>query len=167
MGASPAPATPMSWPENTLTTQAMMMIPLRSMAPWPATDLPFKRWHAHQEEKRAQVHAQSPYVKQETVQRHDELVSGQATITARPREPPRHEPSPRVERILMMDFASTPTHTKGVNPTANHEEGHAKAATARPPKASPPPTVDGVDKMYCQLVEIHAITTASLAECTR
>jgi hypothetical protein len=66
----------------------------------------------------------------------------------------------------MMDFASTPTHAKGVAPTANHEEGHAKAATARPPNASPPPTIDGVDKMYYQLVEIHAITTVSLAECT-
>jgi hypothetical protein len=32
---------------------------------------------------------------------------------------------------------------------------------------SPPPTADRVDKLYHQLVEIHAIATAQLAECTR
>jgi hypothetical protein len=37
VGASPAPATTISWLENTPATQAMMMIP-----PWPDTDLPFE-----------------------------------------------------------------------------------------------------------------------------
>jgi hypothetical protein len=32
--------------------------------------------------------------------------------------------------------------------------------------ASPPPTAIGVDKLCCQLVEIHALTAAQLEECT-
>jgi hypothetical protein len=38
---------------------------------------------------------------------------------------------------------------------------------AKPPSTSPPLTTDGVDKMYHQLVEIHAITTAQLVESSR
>jgi hypothetical protein len=30
----------------------------------------------------------------------------------------------------------------------------------------PPPSIDWVDRLYHQLAEIHAITTAQLAECT-
>jgi hypothetical protein len=33
--------------------------------------------------------------------------------------------------------------------------------------ASPPPTADGVDKLYRQLAEIHTIAIAQLADCTR
>jgi hypothetical protein len=99
------------------------------------------------------------------MQRHDELTNGQATNMAWPREPPQHEPSLGVERILMMDFASTLAHAKGLAPAASREEGRAEAAAARPPKALPLPTVDGVDKMYHQLAEIHAITAVKLAEC--
>jgi hypothetical protein len=36
---------------------------------------------------------------------------------------------------------------------------------AKPLSASPPLTANGVDKMYHQLVEIHAITAVQLAEC--
>jgi hypothetical protein len=43
--------------------------------------------------------------------------------------------------------------------------GQAKAATAKPSNTSPLLTTDGVDKMYHQLAEIHAITTAQLVEC--
>jgi hypothetical protein len=32
-------------------------------------------------------------------------------------------------------------------------------------RASPPLTTDGVDKMYHQLAEIHAIVTVQLVEC--
>jgi hypothetical protein len=70
-----------------------------------------------------------------------------------------------VERNLMMDYASTQARAKGVVPNANHEEGHTEAAVARRPKASPLPTIDRVDKMYCQLVEIYVITITQLAEC--
>jgi hypothetical protein len=67
----------------------------------------------------------------------------------------------------MMDFASSPARAKGAAPAASREEGRAQAVVARPPKASPPPTVDGVDKMYHQLAEIHTIADAQLAECAR
>jgi hypothetical protein len=79
----------------------------------------------------------------------------------------QHEPSLGVQRILMMDYASTQARTKGVARTASREEGHTKAAMTRPLKASPPPAINGVDKMYCQLEEIHAISTVQRAECVR
>jgi hypothetical protein len=60
----------------------------------------------------------------------------------------------------MVDFASTQARAKGVAPCANHEVGQTKAALAKPQNASPPPTADGVDMIYRQLVEIHAITAA-------
>jgi hypothetical protein len=84
-----------------------------------------------------------------------------------PRELLRLEPLLEVERILMMDYASTQAQAKGMAPTASHEEGHTKATIARPLKASPLPTTDEVDKMYHQLVEIHDIIASQLAECVR
>jgi hypothetical protein len=57
----------------------------------------------------------------------------------------------------MMDSTSTQAWAKGVTPNASREEGHTEAAAASPMKASPPPIADGVDRMYCQLAEIHAI----------
>jgi hypothetical protein len=112
-----------------------------------------------------QAHAQPPCIEQEAAQQQNELIGGQAAVVARPCEPPQHEPSLGKERILMMDYVSTPARAKGVTPLANCEKGHTKAATARPSKASPPPIADKVDKMYHQLVEIHAISTTQLAEC--
>jgi hypothetical protein len=67
----------------------------------------------------------------------------------------------------MMDFGSTEARAKEVAPPATREGGHMEAAAAKPLSASPLLTADGVDKMYHQLVEIHAITAAQLAECTR
>jgi hypothetical protein len=43
--------------------------------------------------------------------------------------------------------------------------GQADATATVPLSASPPLTANGVDKIYCQLGEIHAIATAQLA-CT-
>jgi hypothetical protein len=99
------------------------------------------------------------------VQWQNELAGVQAAAMDRPHGPPWHKPSVKVKRIQMMDFASTLALTKGVAPTASHEEGRTEAAAARPQKASPLPTAVGVDKMYCQLPEIHAITAAQLVEC--
>jgi hypothetical protein len=65
----------------------------------------------------------------------------------------------------MMDYASTQAQAKGVASTSSRDECHTEAATTRTPKASPPPTVDGVDKMYRQMVEICAITSAQIPEC--
>jgi hypothetical protein len=65
----------------------------------------------------------------------------------------------------MVDFTSTQAHAKEVAPPTSREGGQAKAAVAKPPSASPPLTTDEVDKMYCQLAEIHTIATVQLAEC--
>jgi hypothetical protein len=71
----------------------------------------------------------------------------------------------RVERILMTDFASSQAQAKRVTPTVSYEEGHTEAAAASPMKASPLPTTDGVFRMYCQLMVIHAIAAVQLVEC--
>jgi hypothetical protein len=67
----------------------------------------------------------------------------------------------------MMEFISNLAQDKGVAPTAICEEGHTEATANKPPKDSPMPPSDGVDKMYSQLAEIHALTAAQLAECAR
>jgi hypothetical protein len=64
----------------------------------------------------------------------------------------------------MVDVASTQARAKGVAPFASREGGQTEAGAAKPMSASPLPTADGVDKMYRQLAEIHAITAAHLAE---
>jgi hypothetical protein len=79
--------------------------------------------------------------------------------------PPRRKPTTEEERILMVDFASTQTQAEEVAPPASCEEGHAEAAMAKPLSASPLLTADGVDKMYYQLAEIHAIAATQLIEC--
>jgi hypothetical protein len=71
-----------------------------------------------------------------------------------------------VERILLVDLAATRSQAKGAAPSANYVGGQTEAAAAKPLNMLPPPSIDGVDMRYCQLAEIHAITTAQLAECT-
>jgi hypothetical protein len=58
MGTSPTLTTTKSWLENAPTTEARAMTPQWKAVPWLDTDLPFKRCHAHLEEKRVQTHAQ-------------------------------------------------------------------------------------------------------------
>jgi hypothetical protein len=69
-----------------------------------------------------QAHAQQSYAEQKAAQWQNEPADGQAAATAQPCEPRWHKPSLRVERILMMDYASTQAQAKGVAPTASHEE---------------------------------------------
>jgi hypothetical protein len=69
--------------------------------------------------------------------------------------------------MLMMVFISTQDWAKGMVPSTDHEGGQTEAVVAEPPKASPPPTVDGADRLYCSLAEIHAIAAMQLAECAR
>jgi hypothetical protein len=47
----------------------------------------------------------------------------------------------------------------GAAPSANCEGGQTEAVVAKPLNAAPPPSVDEVDRLYHQLVEIHAIGT--------
>jgi hypothetical protein len=65
----------------------------------------------------------------------------------------------------VVDFAATQARAKEAPPFANREEGQTRAAVTKTLSALPPPTTDGVDMMYHELVEIHAITAAQLAEC--
>jgi hypothetical protein len=67
----------------------------------------------------------------------------------------------------MMDFTSTQAQAKELAPLASRGEAQAKAAAAKSPSASPPLTADEVDRMYRQMVEIHAIIAAQLVECSR
>jgi hypothetical protein len=75
-----------------------------------------------------------------------------------------------VERIMMVDLTTTQAQAKGVTPSTNRAGGgggETEAAVAKPPNALPPPTTDGVDMLYHQLVEIYAIAVMQLAESTR
>jgi hypothetical protein len=62
MGASPTPATTISWPESTPIAQAIATILPRQPTPRSNTDLPIERQRAHQVGKRAQAHAQPPSI---------------------------------------------------------------------------------------------------------
>jgi hypothetical protein len=64
----------------------------------------------------------------------------------------------------MVDFTSTQAQAMEVAPPTSREGGQDEAAAAKPLSASPPLTADGVDKMYHQLADIHAIAVAQLAE---
>jgi hypothetical protein len=64
----------------------------------------------------------------------------------------------------MVDFASTQAQAKEVAPPASRKGGKDEAAVAKPLSASPLLTADVVDKMYRQLVEIHAIIIVQLVE---
>jgi hypothetical protein len=76
-------------------------------------------------------------------------------------------PSPSQRKwILMMDFASTHAQAKEVAPPTSRKGGQADATATMPLSASPPLAANGVDKIYCELGEIHDIATAQLA-CTR
>jgi hypothetical protein len=96
----------------------------------------------------------------------NELAGRQAAAAAYPREQQQHEPPLKMERILMMDYAPARARSKGVISTPGCGWGQAKAAVAKALIASPLPTADGVDKLYCQLVKIHVIAAVQLAECT-
>jgi hypothetical protein len=64
----------------------------------------------------------------------------------------------------MVDFTSTQAQGKEAALTASLEGGQTEATAAMPLSASPLLTTDGVDKMYRQLADIHAIIAAQLAE---
>jgi hypothetical protein len=89
----------------------------------------------------------------------------QATTTVQMHVLPWCEPTHEAERILMLHFTSTQAQTKEVAPPASREGGQDEATAAKPLSASPLLTVDRVDMMYHEVVEIHAIATMQLAEC--
>jgi hypothetical protein len=77
------------------------------------------------------------------------------------------KPTLEAERILMVDFTSTQAQAKEVALPASQKGGQVEAAIAKPVSSLPPFTTDGVNKMYRQLVEIHAIAATKLVECAR
>jgi hypothetical protein len=76
-------------------------------------------------------------------------MGGQAAMVASPSDRLQHEP-PTEESILTMDYATTQPRSLG--PLLPPHKQWA---------------IDEVDKLYLQLTEIHAISAAQLAECTR
>jgi hypothetical protein len=64
----------------------------------------------------------------------------------------------------MVGFTSTQARAKEAAPSARCEAGQDEDVATKPLSASTPLTADQVDKMYHLLAEIHAITTAQLAE---
>jgi hypothetical protein len=73
-------------------------------------------------------------------------------------------------RSSYVEFLATqpPTFTEASEPpltaTFSYEGDQAEAIAAKLLSASPPLTIDGVDKMYHQPVEIHAIVAVQLAD---
>jgi hypothetical protein len=67
------------------------------------------------------VHAWQPKADQEMTQQRNTLTSKQAMAVALSLEPPWHEPAPKVERILRVDFAATQAQAKEAAPSANSE----------------------------------------------
>jgi hypothetical protein len=63
----------------------------------------------------------------------------------------------------MVDYAATQVWAKGVTPSASREGCQNEAIAAKPLNTSSPPTVDGVDRPYRQLVETDAIAIVQLA----
>jgi hypothetical protein len=78
----------------------------------------------------------------------------------------RREPAPEADRILVLNVVATPAQAKGAARSADHEGGQTGATVTKTPSALPSPTAHGVDRLYLQLVEIHAIIAAQLVECT-
>jgi hypothetical protein len=65
----------------------------------------------------------------------------------------------------MVDFTFTQAQTEELAPLVGQGEAQVETVVAKSPGVSPPLTADEVDRMYRQLAEIHAITTAQLADC--
>jgi hypothetical protein len=60
----------------------------------------------------------------------------------------------------MVDFTSTQAQAKELAPSASRGEARAETAATKYQSTSPTLTIDGVDRMYHQLTEIHTIAAA-------
>jgi hypothetical protein len=67
----------------------------------------------------------------------------------------------------MVDFTSTQAQAKELAPLVCQREAQAGATGAISLSTLPLLIANRVDRMYRQLVEIHAIVAAQLAECAR
>jgi hypothetical protein len=66
-----------------------------------------------------------------------------------------------------MDLAATRAQAKRAAHSANREGGQTEAVVAKPLNVRQPPSADGLDRLYHQLVEIHAFVAVQHAECAR
>jgi hypothetical protein len=60
----------------------------------------------------------------------------------------------------MMDYALARAQSKGAISSPSCVWGQAKVPATKASSGSPPPIIDGVDKLYHQLAEIHFIAAA-------
>jgi hypothetical protein len=95
-------------------------------------------------------------------QRHDEASLPVSKPVPRSNRMPRHGVTPHPRRRGSCLHSSS-----GQGGGSPCQSRGWQAAAAKPRSALPPLIVDGVEKMCYQLTEIHAITTAQLAECAR
>jgi hypothetical protein len=66
----------------------------------------------------------------------------------------------------MRNYATTRARSKGaLLPPPGGQWGLVEATVVRAMVSSPSPTADEVDRLYCQLTEIHAIGATQFAEC--
>jgi hypothetical protein len=166
MGTTVTPATTTPWKENAPTTRPTTMFPSRMVELRPETNFPFMQHHAHLEGQQVQTCAWHPLTKPSSAPRRSKLTGKQATTAVQPNTPPRHEPTLEMERVLMVDYASTQAQDKELAHPANRAEAQADASMVKSPSASPSLTTDGLDRMCHQLAEIHTITATQLEECT-
>jgi hypothetical protein len=67
----------------------------------------------------------------------------------------------------MVELATTQLQAKGGAPPASREGGSGRGRYGQAPNVPPPPSTDVANRLYHQLVEIHAISAAQLVKCTR
>jgi hypothetical protein len=60
----------------------------------------------------------------------------------------------------MVDFIPTQVQAKKLAPPVRRGEAQVEATVAKSLNTLPLLIIDGLDRMYCQLVEIHAIAAA-------
>jgi hypothetical protein len=92
-GASLAPMTTTPWMENTLATQATMMVPPRMVAPWPEANLPFERCRTCHRGNQHKLMPSKPTTEQEAAPWRSKLASKQDATMVQPHTPPRCEPT--------------------------------------------------------------------------
>jgi hypothetical protein len=67
----------------------------------------------------------------------------------------------------MLNFTSTQALAKELSPPVRRREARVEATEGNSTSTSPPLTANGLERMYHQLAEIHAIAAAQLVECAR
>jgi hypothetical protein len=161
-GATFASTTTATWKGSDATATRF---PLRTAVPWTKTNHPSEQHHTHHEGQPTQARALHLTAEPRPASRRSHLTGKQTATAVQLDAQLRCDPVLKTERILMVDFIPTQAKAKELAPPVRRGETQAEATVAKSLSTPPPLTVDGVDMMYCQLAEIHAITATHLAEC--